>query len=162
MTVRIREFTDDDWAAVQPIWREVIEAGETYCADPAMSDEDARAYWLSDQHTVVALVGDEVVGSAHCGPNRTAQGSHIGTASFIVSASARGRGVGRALGGYVVGWLLASGFRGIQFNAVVSSNTAAVSLWESLGFVVVGTVPGAFQRPSGECVGLQVMFRELP
>ena len=39
-------------------------------------------------------------------------------------------------------WHRDQGFRGIQFNAVVETNVAAVRLWESLGFEIVGTVPG--------------------
>jgi hypothetical protein len=44
---------------------------------------------------------------------------------------------------------------------VVETNTAAVRLWESLGFTVIGTVPGAFRLPSGEYVGLHVMYLPL-
>jgi ribosomal protein S18 acetylase RimI-like enzyme len=61
----------------------------------------------------------------------------------------------------VVGWARDAGHRGIQFNAVVETNTAAVSLWRSLGFVVVGTVPGAFRHPEHGYVGLHVMFLDL-
>ncbi len=54
-------------------------------------------------------------------------------------------------------WHREQGYRGIQFNAVVETNTAAVALWESLGFVVVGTVPEAFDHPVHGYVGLHVM-----
>ena len=57
---------------------------------------------------------------------------------------ARGRGVGRRLGEYVVQWHRDQGFRAIQFNAVVETNTAAVRLWQALGFRIIGTVPEAF------------------
>ena len=39
-------------------------------------------------------------------------------------------------------WHRDQGYRGIQFNAVVETNEAAVRLWQSLGFEIVGTVPG--------------------
>jgi ribosomal protein S18 acetylase RimI-like enzyme len=65
------------------------------------------------------------------------------------------------LGEHVVEWHRREGFRAIQFNAVVESNTAAVHLWQRLGFVVIGTVPGAFRRPDGSYVGLHVMLRDL-
>jgi ribosomal protein S18 acetylase RimI-like enzyme len=61
----------------------------------------------------------------------------------------------------VVGWARDAGYRGIQFNAVVETNTPAVTLWRSLGFVVVGTVPGAFRHPEHGYVGLHVMFLDL-
>ena len=52
-------------------------------------------------------------------------------------------------------------YRGIQFNAVVETNVAAVRLWQDLGFEIVGTVPGAFRSPEHGYVGLHVMFLSL-
>jgi ribosomal protein S18 acetylase RimI-like enzyme len=69
--------------------------------------------------------------------------------------------VGRALAEHVVAWHREQGFRGIQFNAVVETNTAAVRLWRSLGFEVVGTVPDAFLHPTMGYVGLHVMYLPL-
>ena len=71
-----------------------------------------------------------ILGTAKMGPNRPGRGAHIGTASFMVAPEARGRGVGRALAEYVVPWHREQGFHGIQFNAVVETNTAAVRLWQ--------------------------------
>jgi GNAT superfamily N-acetyltransferase len=71
------------------------------------------------------------------------------------------RGVGRALGEYVIDWSRAAGFAGIQFNAVVEVNQPAVHLWKSLGFEVIGTVPEAFDHPDHGLVGLHVMYRRL-
>jgi GNAT superfamily N-acetyltransferase len=111
--------------------------------------------------TVVLEDGGELLGSARMGPNRPGRGDHVGTASFMVAPEARGRGVGRALGEYVVQWHRDQGYRGIQFNAVVETNTAAVRLWRSLGFEIVGTVPGAFRSPTHGFVGLHVMYLSL-
>lgn len=36
------------------------------------------------------------------------------------------------------------GFRVLQFNAVVADNKSAIRLYERLGFVALGTVPGGF------------------
>ncbi len=161
--MQIREATPEDWAAIWPIFTEVVQAGETYAFDPAMTSEQAAGLWMERPpgHTVVALVDGEVVGTAKMGPNRPARGAHVGTASFMVGSAARGHGVGRALAAYVVEWHREQGYRGIQFNAVVETNTAAVALWESLGFVVVGTVPGAFDHPVHGYVGLHVMHLSL-
>ena len=73
----------------------------------------------------------------------------------------RGRGVGQSLGEHVLDWARSAGYRGIQFNAVVETNTGAVALWRSLGFEVIGTVPGAFCHPTAGYVGLHVMYRSL-
>jgi GNAT superfamily N-acetyltransferase len=157
----IRPYVPRDWPAVAAIVAEVLAAGETY-AMPVLHDAEARDFWLGQPGVVaVAELDGVVVGTAKMGPNRPAQGSHIGTASFMVSGVARGAGVGRALGEHVVAWHREQGFAGIQFNAVVTTNTAAVALWRSLGFEVIGTVPGAFRRPDGSLAGLHVMFLDL-
>lgn len=158
----IRPYVDDDWPAVRAIIDEVAREGETYAMAVPEDDAEARDFWLGQPGAVVvAEVAGTVLGTAKMGPNRPAQGGHVGTASFMVSSAARGKGVGRALGVYVIAWHRQLGFRGIQFNAVVETNTAAVRLWESLGFQIIGTVPGAFRRPSGEYVGLHVMYLPL-
>jgi L-amino acid N-acyltransferase YncA len=162
MTLTLRPLEERDWGAVRRIIEEVAAAGETYAMPVPATDEEARAFWLGQPGAVVVAVeDDEVLGTAKMGPNRPAQGSHVGTASFMVADAARGRGVGRALAEHVVEWHRAEGFRGIQFNAVVATNTGAVALWRALGFTVVGTVPGAFRRPSGEYVDLLVMYLAL-
>jgi len=161
--VEIREATDDDWPAIWPFFQEVVQAQDTYAYDPEMESAEARALWMErpPSHTVVAVEDHEVIGTAKMGPNRPGPGAHVGTASFMVSPQARGRGVGRALAEYVIDWHRAQGYRGIQFNAVVETNLAAVRLWTSLGFEIVGTVPGAFRHPEHGYVGLHVMFLPL-
>jgi len=158
--VDIRPFEDDDWPEFLPILQEVARAGETYAMPHDITEAGAREFWTGD-HVVTARQGGTLLGSAKMGSNRPAQGAHVGTASFMVGAAARGKGAGRALAEYVVDWHRRAGFRGIQFNAVVETNTAAVRLWESLGFTVIGTVPEAFRLPSGEYVGLHVMYLPL-
>ena len=79
----------------------------------------------------------------------------------MVNPAASGRGVGRALGEDMIAWAARSGFRAIQFNAVVETNERAVALWRSLGFEIAGTVPEAFHHPERGYVGLHVMHRRL-
>ncbi|MEP6814713.1 MAG: GNAT family N-acetyltransferase [Marmoricola sp.] len=158
--VEIRPFEDDDWPEFLPILQHVAREGETYAMPRDIAEADARLFWAG-QHAVTARHGGTLLGSAKMGPNRPAQGSHVGTASFMVDSLARGHGVGRALGEYVVDWHRQQGFHAIQFNAVVETNTSAVRLWEGLGFTIIGTVPEAFRRPDGSYVGLHVMHRTL-
>jgi GNAT superfamily N-acetyltransferase len=170
--VIIREATAQDWPAVYPVFTAVTAAGETYVYPAGLSSDDARALWTGQGHVVVAVEDDgagpgagsdqPVLGTAVMQPNRLGRGSHVATASFMVSEHARGRGVGRALGEHMLAWATAEGFRAVQFNAVVETNTAAVALWRSLGFTVIGTVPEAFDHPEHGLVGLHVMHRYLP
>jgi ribosomal protein S18 acetylase RimI-like enzyme len=79
----------------------------------------------------------------------------------MVDPQASGRGVGRALAEEAIGWATDGGYRAMQFNAVVETNTRAVSLWRSLGFEIIGTVPEGFRHPTEGYVGLHVMYRWL-
>ena len=85
----------------------------------------------------------------------------VATASFMVDPAHGGKGVGRALGTAVLNRARADGYRAMQFNAVVETNTGAVRLWQALGFTVLTTVPEAFHHPTHGYVGMHVMWRSL-
>ena len=160
----IREARAEDWGAIWPFFHEIVAARETYAYDPDMSESEARAMWMVEPpaRTVVATdAAGAVIGTANMYANRPGPGSHVASASFMVDPARAGQGVGRALGGHVIDWARQSGFRAIQFNAVVQTNHAAVALWRSLGFEVVGTVPEAFDHPRHGYVGLLIMHRFL-
>ena len=109
----------------------------------------------------MATNGERVLGTAKMGPNRAGPGAHVATASFMVAAEARGRGVGSALCADALAWARAGGYAGMQFNAVAASNVGAVRIYDRAGFQIIGTVPGAFEHPTLGRVGLHVMYREL-
>lgn len=157
----IREAHEADWPQIWPFWSAIVSAGETY-AYPDLGSDDARDLWMETApgHTVV-LTGDRVLGSAKMGPNRPGRGAHVATASFMVAPEARGLGVGRALGAYAVDWARTAGYRSMQFNAVVQTNTVAVRLWQSLGFEILTTVPEAFDHAIHGFVGLHVMYQRF-
>jgi L-amino acid N-acyltransferase YncA len=162
--MQIREATAQDWPAIWPIVREVVRAGETYAYDVDMTEDQARAIWILQPpgRTVVATDDDgTVLGTAKMNPNFGGNGAHVSSASFMVGSQYGGRGVGRALGEHVLAWARENGYRSMQFNAVVESNTRAVALWKALGFEVIGTVPEAFHHPTKGYVGLHVMYQRL-
>jgi GNAT superfamily N-acetyltransferase len=161
MTPRVREATAGDWPAIWPIVREVVVAADTFTYDPAMTEDEARAMWMVGPPGRTTVAGDAIVGTANMYANRAGPGAHVASASFMVAASGRGHGIGRALVADALGWARAAGFRAMQFNAVAATNTAAVALYESLGFTIVGTVPEAFAHPRDGLVGLHVMHRRL-
>ncbi|HWD04278.1 MAG TPA: GNAT family N-acetyltransferase [Amycolatopsis sp.] len=160
----IREATIEDWPAIWPFLHEIIAAGETYTLPRDLAEQDAKTLWFPKPpgRTVVAVDDSgTVVGSAKVAPNQPGPGAHVANASFMVDPARSGRGVGRALGEHVLAAARAVGFRAMQFNAVVETNSHAVALWKSLGFTVVGTVPRAFRHPVHGYVGLHVMHRSL-
>jgi L-amino acid N-acyltransferase YncA len=159
----IRDATGDDWPDINPIFAEIVAAGETYAYPEDLSSEQACALWMLPPpwRTIVAVEGDQVLGTAIVGPNRPGRGSHVATASFMVAPTAQGRGVGRAMGERVLQLARDLGYRAMQFNAVVETNRAAVALWRSLGFSILATVPEAFDHSRHGFVGLHIMHRPL-
>lgn len=160
----LRDAVAADWDAISPIWWAIVRAGETYVWDAdVMSDDDARAAWMLPPPAVVlvAEVDRVVVGTAEVRPNQVGRGAHVANASFMVDPEASGLGVGRALAAAVLDRARAEGYRAMQFNAVVATNTRALALWESVGFAVVGRVPGAFHHAARGDVDLVIMHRAL-
>ena len=163
MTPAIRDATPTDWPAIWPIVREIVVAADTFPYDPQMTEDEGRAVWMvaAPGRTTVAVDGRAVLGTANMYANRAGPGAHVASASFMVASAARGRGVGRALVEDALSWARAAGFRAMQFNAVAETNAAAIALYRSLGFSIVGTVPEAFDHPKHGLVGLHVMYVQL-
>jgi L-amino acid N-acyltransferase YncA len=161
--VEIRRASDADWPALWSIWHEVVAAGETYPWDPEADETIARNHWMppAPAETWLAESDGDVVGTYIVSANRPGLGAHMATASFMVASKARGKGAGRALGEHCLERAKSLGYQGMQFNAVVETNTSAVALWQALGFVIVGTVPAAHRHPTHGLVGIHIMHRSL-
>jgi ribosomal protein S18 acetylase RimI-like enzyme len=53
------------------------------------------------------------------------------------------------------------GFRAMQFNCVISTNTTAVRIWQKCGFDIIGTLPRAYQHAQLGLVDAYVMYQWL-
>lgn len=160
--LRIRSAAETDRDAIWNIFHEIVSVGDTYALDPGMSREEALAYWFgAGTHTYIAEKDGGIVGTYILRPNQLGPGSHVANAAFMVSSAAQGLGVGRKMGEHCLSEARRLGFRAMQFNFVVSTNTSAIHLWEQLGFKIVGTLPGGFRHPNAGYVDVYVMFRSL-
>ena len=145
----IRPARPEDRSAIWSLIEPVIRAGETYALDRDMSEEDALAYWLGqEKETFVAEQEGAILGTYYLRPNQAGGGKHICNCGYMTSADATGRGVARQMCLQSLAHARARGFRGMQFNFVVSTNERAVRLWQSLGFELVGRLPLAFDHPT--------------
>ncbi|MNT27840.1 Mycothiol acetyltransferase [compost metagenome] len=93
--------------------------------------------------------------------NQPGHGSHVANASFMVDPAAQGVGVGRLLGVHCMEEARRAGYLAMQFNFVVSTNLAAVTLWKKLGFTVVATLPLAYRHAQLGYVDAYVMYQLL-
>jgi len=168
--ITVRRAVAGDWPAIWPIFRDVVAGGDTYMYAPDTVEVDARTVWLhvdgaQDGHalpiTFVAMLGDEIVGTALLKPNQSGLGDHVANAGWMVGPSFVGRGIGRTFATAVIDEARRLGYRGMQFNAVVGTNTAAIGLWKSLGFEIVGTVPDAFRHARHGDTPIHVMYQRL-
>jgi L-amino acid N-acyltransferase YncA len=160
--VAIREATPADVPAILAIGRELVEDGDTYVFPPTTSDDELKAYWLSPTgRTYVAELDGQTVGCYFLRTNYPGRGRHVANASYAVRRGFTRRGIGRALAEHSLEMAKGLGFQAMQFNLVVSTNEAAVTLWRVLGFRIVGTLPKVFDHPKRGLVDAYVMHRFL-
>ncbi|MXP42638.1 GNAT family N-acetyltransferase [Altererythrobacter soli] len=158
----IRPAGPGDAEAILRIVMPVIREGRTYALDGDMSEADALAYWTSaEKETFVAEHDGAVVGTYYMRANQAGGGAHVCNCGYMTGEAARGRGVARRMAEHSLVHARERGFRAMQFNFVVGTNERAVRLWSSLGFGIVGRLPGAFRLPEGEYVDALVMYLEL-
>lgn len=161
--IQIRPAGEHDFDTMWSIFSAHAAAGETYPFTAATSREAGRAYWLGpDVASFVATSGgSRVLGMYRLVPNQVGRGHHVANASYMVSPSAQGAGIGRMLGEHSLGEARERGYLAMQFNYVVSTNTAAVRLWKKLGFSIVGTLPKAYRHKHLGYVDAYVMYQLL-
>jgi ribosomal protein S18 acetylase RimI-like enzyme len=102
-----------------------------------------------------------VLGTYYIRPNQSGGGRHVCNCGYVTASEAAGRGVARAMCAHSLEHARARGYRAMQFNFVVSTNTRAVALWQAMGFSIVGRLPGAFAHPALGDVDAFVMFQAL-
>jgi ribosomal protein S18 acetylase RimI-like enzyme len=162
--MKFRIITHDEYPLIRDIHTAAIEAGEYLTLAPQNSEQIRKDYWFGDKPEGEVWIVEEngaVLGSYYQRPNHYGYGGHIANGGYIVSPEAKGKGVGRRLGEHSLARAREKGYRGMQYNFVVSTNTVAVKLWQSLGFTIIATIPGGYHRKGQEYVDAYVMFQDL-
>jgi ribosomal protein S18 acetylase RimI-like enzyme len=160
--MQIRKAKPADAPAIAEIILPTIREGATYTLDSDMSEADALKYWLaSDKETFVTEEEGVILGTYFVRPNQAGGGRHVCNCGYMTRASATGRGIARSMCEHSLAHARSRGYRAMQFNFVVSSNERAVRLWQSLGFEIVGRLPGAFRHPVHGYVDAYVMYQTL-
>ena len=163
LLLQIRSFEPTDWPGVWALLEPVFRAGETFPHDPAISEADARVAWVEHSQAVMVAVdaAGAVVGTYYLRPNSLALGAHVANAGYVVAEHCRRQGIGSRLCQHSLQAARRLGFRAMQFNLVVSTNSAGIRCWQRNGFQVVGTLPGAFRHRQLGYVDALVMVQGL-
>lgn len=154
----IREDFEDIW----PIFSEIASAGETYAFPRDISKDEAVKVWLdSPRESYVVEEDGKILGSYFIKTNQAGPGDHVCNCGYMVSSSARGRGLATLMCEHSQKQALKLGYKAMQFNFVASGNEGAIKLWKKLGFETVGILPGAFKHPTMGYVDALVMYKWL-
>ena len=160
--VTIRPAGVADAAALAAILLPAFRAGDTYTVDPGISAASAVDYWCATGKSVfLAEQGGQALGTYYLRANQDGGGAHVCNCGYVTAPAAQGRGIARAMLAHSLDMARNRGFRAMQYNFVVSTNTRAIETWTRAGFDIVGRLPGAFRHPTKGYVDALVMFRAL-
>ena len=160
-TVTVRPMEPGDLPAATAIWNQVVEDGIAFPQMETLDLPAAEAFFGQQDLTAVAELNGQIVGMYILHPNNVGRCGHICNASYAVDRTMRGHGIGRALVTDCLRRGKELGYRVLQFNAVVATNTTARKLYEKLGFQQLGTIPGGFLMPDGHYEDICPYYHEL-
>lgn len=161
--MQIRDFEAQDGRAVTAMLMPVFRGGDTYAIDPDIGEDAALAYWTGPERRVFVAEDDDgpLLGTYYIVRNQKGGGSHVCNCGYVTATQARGKGVARAMLAHSLALAPTLGFRAMQYNFVISTNTRAIEIWQRAGFDIVGRLPGAFNHPAEGFVDALVMYRPL-
>ncbi len=161
MKIRKASITHD-YESVWSIFSAVVQTGDTYVYPPETTMTEMKTYWFADAMTTFVIEEDgNILGTYIIKPNQPGLGNHIANCGYMVAPRAHGRGIGKKLCEHSIVFARESGYKGIQFNIVVSTNEVALRLWQKSGFRITGITPKGFRHKELGFVDTYVMFREL-
>ena len=163
MNIIIRAYQNTDLPAMNQIWNEVVEDGVAFPQEDFLNAETGKAFFAEQTYTAVAEDTDtgNVLGLYILHPNNIGRCGHICNASYAVSSQARGLHIREKLVSDCLIQGKLHGFRILQFNAVVASNIHARHLYERLGFIQLGVIPGGFRMKDGHYEDICPYYHEL-
>ena len=161
-SVTVRKYTPDDIDSMTAIWNEVIEEGAAFPQEDYLNRETAAAFFSEQSYCgVVADGSGNVLGLYILHPNNVGRCGHICNASYAVSSASRGLHIGEKLVLDCMEQARRTGFKILQFNAVVATNIHARHLYERIGFHPLGTVPGGFRMKDGHYEDICLYYIEV-
>lgn len=163
MNIVVRAYTEADRSDMIEIWNEVVEDGVAFPQEEPLTETAGRTFFAEQTYSAVAEDTDTgcIYGLYILHPNNVGRCGHICNASYAVRRDTRGLHIGEKLVTDCLKQGRVHGYRVLQFNAVVASNTHARHLYERLGFVQLGVIPGGFRMKDGHYEDICPYYHEL-
>ena len=160
--IEVRSYELVGLEAMAGVWNEVVRDGIAFPQEQILNPHSGKSFFAAQTYCAVAKnnYGD-VIGLYILHPNNVGRCGHICNASYAVSKDCRGHHVGEKLVEDSLKQAKHQGFRILQFNAVVESNVYARHLYEKLGFVQLGTIPGGFRMKDGTYANICPYYHTL-
>ncbi len=158
----IRQYEEKDIPSMVEIWNEVVEEGVAFPQEDYLNLHSGKEFFAVQSYAAVAADdNDEVVGLYILHPNNIGRCGHLSNASYAVKSTHRGKHIGEMLVKDCLRMGTELGFKILQFNAVVESNIHARHLYERLGFIPLGMIPGGFRMKDGHFENIHLYYHEL-
>jgi ribosomal protein S18 acetylase RimI-like enzyme len=158
----IRKITPQDANALWEIIQPILQSGDTWVYAPDSSKEKMLDIWFEpSKYAYVYELEGKIVGTFFIKANQPDLGSHVANAGYMVHPNFRGIGIAEAMCRFSIQEAKMLGFKAMQFNIVMATNTGAIRLWQKCGFEIIGTLPKAFQHQTLGLTDALVMYQWL-
>lgn len=164
MKIKIRAASLEDFEVVYDMFCHILDQGDTYSyTREEMTPEHALSYWMTapGTHCWMVNVKKEIAGFFCVRPNRTGRADHVANASFVVMPGYRRQGIGRLMMKHALRHAKKLKYKAMFLRFVTSTNRAAVNLYQSLGFEIIGTMPKGYRHKQHGMVDVYMMHRFL-
>lgn len=145
------------------IWNNIVEDGIAFPQTELLDENSGNDFFESQSFTGLAIDCDsnEIVGLYILHPNNVGRCGHISNASYAIKKDKRGQHIGEYLVKDCLKKAKEIGFKILQFNAVVATNTCALKLYKKLGFIQLGRIPNGFLLKNGKYEDIIPHYIEL-
>jgi RimJ/RimL family protein N-acetyltransferase len=157
-----KEVQEDSFDEIWPMLKEAVQDADSYPYPPNIKKDDAKKLWFSiDSHVYIAYLNNVAVATRYIVPNKVGLGSHIANTGVVIDKKFRGQGLGKLMMEFGIKKAKELGFKAIQLNLVICTNTASIKICKEYGFKIIGTVPNAFYYKQEKYIDAHIMYLEL-
>lgn len=161
--ITVEKYSRENILPAIEIWNEVVREGIAFPQEEELNEISGDEFFSAQSFTGLAkdTETNEILAIYILHPNNVGRCGHISNASYAVKSNLRGRHIGEIIVKHCIEKARELGFKILQFNAVVATNTHARNLYRRLGFKELGIIPNGFRMPDGTFADIVPQFLTL-